>query len=635
MPAIFPELQPEELLYSGIARYGDMMGFPGLTALWGNVYGQPVGSPEVDLSGPLGSLIAQMPHGTSYEARTLIREHTLFPYLTFSMSPRRRKEVEEKLDCEGSRPTGSILRTPQWKVKPPEYLQYCQSCVEEDKKNCTGTPYWRRSHQLPGVLVCPHHEEVLLATRVLRSANAGGREFTSLSRALKLEGAHELDLPSRFFEPATKIAKDSLWILQNSDLEEGDLRRRQKDWLLAFGWQHSTEPHRGEFNFKGYLEAFRNHHSSDFLSILSGGRNSLEIAEAGGWVRQLTLMYPRDRAHHPLQHILLWRFLGLSAEEFFHEPGPPVINSRIEESRVPFTQDGPCLNPACKSYDPPVPRILDVEKENEERRYTISCPSCDFTYTQQANCDDPSRIRIKQTGGVWRDRLKYLLDQDPPITMANLSEALGFGPRTIKRHAEKHGLWRSGWSRSGLRSVDHERKARMRKERGRMRNREKWLKLRQDYPNHSRSELRELSNRVAGYLSNHDTNWYKKNSPGKLRKINSKREVAWKSIDEDTIKALVRAKKEIEEEYPFSKISVKGLSERIGQVGLLYGRLRQGKLPKTKKYLDRVLESNKEYAIRRLKNRVEHYSSLRIIPSITKFKRSARIGHQYHNKNFQ
>jgi len=29
MPAIFPELQPEELLYSGIAQHGDVMGVPG------------------------------------------------------------------------------------------------------------------------------------------------------------------------------------------------------------------------------------------------------------------------------------------------------------------------------------------------------------------------------------------------------------------------------------------------------------------------------------------------------------------------------------------------------------------------------------------------------------------------------
>lgn len=101
MPAIFPELQPEEPLYSGIARYGDMMEFPSAHALWRNVYGECPIKIEVDLSGPLGSMIDRMPSGSNYEASSLVRKHTLFPYLTFSMPPRRRRDVEDKLTCRG------------------------------------------------------------------------------------------------------------------------------------------------------------------------------------------------------------------------------------------------------------------------------------------------------------------------------------------------------------------------------------------------------------------------------------------------------------------------------------------------------------------------------------------------------
>ncbi|WP_157942153.1 TniQ family protein [Salinibacter altiplanensis] len=111
MPAIFPELQPEELLYSGIARFGDMMGFSSAQALWRNVYGECPMKVEVDLSGPLGSMIVRMPSRSNYDAPSLLRRHTLFPYLTFSMPPKRQHEVEAKLTCRGPRPTGSVLRT--------------------------------------------------------------------------------------------------------------------------------------------------------------------------------------------------------------------------------------------------------------------------------------------------------------------------------------------------------------------------------------------------------------------------------------------------------------------------------------------------------------------------------------------
>lgn len=139
MPAIFPELQPEELLYSGIARLGDMMGFPSTEALWRNVYGECQMAAEVDLSGPLGSLTARMPDsGSDFDPSLLLRRHTLFPYLTFSMPLRRQQEVEAKLICKGPRPTGSILGTANWAVKSPTYLRYCRSCVREDRNGPVG-----------------------------------------------------------------------------------------------------------------------------------------------------------------------------------------------------------------------------------------------------------------------------------------------------------------------------------------------------------------------------------------------------------------------------------------------------------------------------------------------------------------
>jgi len=216
--------------------------------------------------------------------------------------------------------------------------------------------------------------------------------------------------------------------------------------------------------------------------------------------------------------------------------------------------------------------------------------------------------------------------------MKKLSESLGFGPRTIKRHAEKHGLWRSGWSRSGLRSVDHERKALVRREEARLRNREKWLKLRQDYPNQSRSELRELANRVAGYLSKYDSDWYEENSPKKIRRINPIRSKEWAKIDNETLEKVMRAKKEIEDEYPFVKVTKYGLADRIGQRTLLVGRLRGENIPKTKEYVYDVLETNEEYAVRRLRNRINHFYSSRDLPTLTVFKQSARINYSSHNR---
>src|SRR4030042_7010586 len=43
------------------------------------------------------------------------------------------------------------------RVKVPQFLRYCPECVSEDFERW-GETYWRRTHQLPGVLVCTDHK---------------------------------------------------------------------------------------------------------------------------------------------------------------------------------------------------------------------------------------------------------------------------------------------------------------------------------------------------------------------------------------------------------------------------------------------------------------------------------------------
>ncbi|WP_405033606.1 TniQ family protein [Paraburkholderia terrae] len=39
-------------------------------------------------------------------------------------------------------------------------FRYCRRCISEDREH--GVPmHWRRTHQLPGVVICVHHREFL------------------------------------------------------------------------------------------------------------------------------------------------------------------------------------------------------------------------------------------------------------------------------------------------------------------------------------------------------------------------------------------------------------------------------------------------------------------------------------------
>ena len=60
------------------------------------------------------------------------------------------------------------------RVRPPQFLRYCKACRERDLLR-HGETYWRRSHQLAGVLMCPEHGEQLVdSDALLRPTEFGG-----------------------------------------------------------------------------------------------------------------------------------------------------------------------------------------------------------------------------------------------------------------------------------------------------------------------------------------------------------------------------------------------------------------------------------------------------------------------------
>lgn len=606
------------------------MGFPSTKALWRNVYGECQMAAEVDLSGPLGSMAARMPDsGSDFDTSLLLRKHTLFPYLTFSMPPQRQQEVEAKLICRGPRPAGSVLGTANWAVKSPTYLRYCRSCVREDKNGPVGVPYWRRSHQLPGVIICPLHQETLIASTLLRAFGAGRTGFISLERALELGGETEV-LPSQFSAPALQIARDSLWLLQNPDMGDGTLSERHREWQFAHGWQCEKGSHRGKLTFTDFLSAIRDYYSEEFLRTLSEGKDSLLISKTGGWIRELTLLQNKDRAYHPLQHILLWQFLALTAEKFFQDPGEPIIMPEPDKSSQPLTLEGPCPNVACSQYDPPVPRILDVQEEKKGEISTIACPVCDFTYTQRPNCDTSKNIRIKRTGKIWNRRIEKLLNRSPKITLKEIANKLGFEPKTIQKHALRLNLWRPEWKESRKQTVSSANRYQRKRENARDRNRQKWLRLRSEFPGESRTELWKREPSVADYLRINDKDWYNVHSP-KIRE-NWKKEarIKWQVIDKSTLSAAKEKVSEMLKENPPVRITLHGLSVRLGQTSTLRSRIRRNKLPQTAEFIDQAAEGRRDYALRRLRNTVGHYAQQKELPAITEFLVRASMGHLYY-----
>jgi hypothetical protein len=400
MPALFPTLQPDELFYSAIARYSDMMHFSSELRLWKSLFVS--GNPQVstDFTGQLDLLLSRLSPGHGYTAETLVRDHTLFPYYAHFFD---REEAERGIKMLASKDRMQaispvkILGLLDPFQKSPSHLRYCTACVEEDSNQSFGEPYWHRTHQLAGVLLCPKHETPLRISSAERFWRKTSPSFLSLRRALKEESA-AIKIPSRHCEILLAIARDSQWLLLNERSIEEEPTVWNRSLCLRRGWGYSTGT---RMDFQKMLGAFLNHWDADFWSRLLPEIQT-QSEDVATWLRQITLPSRSRFVHHPLKHILLHRFLEANidgsgeSEEDLLPKKPPVVQD--------LEVDGPCMNPTCDRYSEANPeRMTSVTKElsgEGSNYFIVRCKTCSF---QEKRSTTPGKQyrRIIKTGAIW------------------------------------------------------------------------------------------------------------------------------------------------------------------------------------------------------------------------------------------
>ncbi|WP_233884690.1 TniQ family protein [Paraburkholderia flagellata] len=166
MAVYLDEPLPDEILFSVIARYVENAGIENvaefLKILMGNGMYQPG---EVD---PFAHLADETSRAWGMSARDISDRLTLVPfYAAIFPGKGRIVAVLKRLRCA---PWSGYIAS----GKPG--IRYCEACWREDDGN-NFPRYWRRTHQIPGVVVCPWHRCVLLGmgstyTRTLLRAAA-------------------------------------------------------------------------------------------------------------------------------------------------------------------------------------------------------------------------------------------------------------------------------------------------------------------------------------------------------------------------------------------------------------------------------------------------------------------------------
>lgn len=161
--AFFPEIYPDELVYSLLARYYVKAGYLTLAYALEDLYVHKYTIPDTEFLNKFRPEVVEvLTRQTDLES--LVQEHTMFSsYGRFLPKERKKEAYRILLAMDGNFNNG--LAIPKNQRGVGRYLKYCPMCAKEDREKY-GETYWHRLHQIQGIKACRRHGCYLKESRV-------------------------------------------------------------------------------------------------------------------------------------------------------------------------------------------------------------------------------------------------------------------------------------------------------------------------------------------------------------------------------------------------------------------------------------------------------------------------------------
>ncbi|WP_136525492.1 TnsD family Tn7-like transposition protein [Geomonas ferrireducens] len=297
-------------------------------------------------------------------AETILKELTLFPfYEPFLPKPVRDNRMHALL----LGPCRCNIGTKAYRVKSPIFLRLCVKCAESDREELAET-YWRRVHQLPGVIVCPQHGTPLVST--LARIQPGRTECVDASSATfgNTEPLDNLDI--EIIQMIAMRCKDVLFGKKN----EWDGKTSATDYRDA-ALKRGIQRLPGICSPNLFVEKFLAHYGAPLLTKLG----MLGAEGKAPWLRNM-FQNNSKQIFHPIEHILVQLYL---------ESLPEVA------SAYPFGL-GPwmCPNPYATHTEKYPIQKLSIRSRQDKTYYGRAKCSCGFTFTTHGTERDNPRMPV-------------------------------------------------------------------------------------------------------------------------------------------------------------------------------------------------------------------------------------------------
>lgn len=152
----FPLVHEDELLVSALARFATRYGLRDDKVALEALFGSRNIVPSAILQGHIKALLTEIAHMWPKQAEEIIADHSVLPFFESFVEPSRILEVNNSLIHSNKSNVMTRIGVNASSTKWPRYYRYCPDCLAEDQSSLAYS-YWRRTFQLPGVLVCPIH----------------------------------------------------------------------------------------------------------------------------------------------------------------------------------------------------------------------------------------------------------------------------------------------------------------------------------------------------------------------------------------------------------------------------------------------------------------------------------------------
>ncbi|MBL0040048.1 MAG: TniQ family protein [Xanthomonadales bacterium] len=172
-------LLPDELLYSWCSRHHVVAGNLRHASTCRQLFGHPHLGSAHDFPCRLEELVMRT-RGLLGTVESIVYSHTILPYYLRFGDANRVATTMSRVRQGGAGALKAALGLLATRMGAHHPLRACARCMRSDADQY-GTPYWHVSHQLPGVLICPAHGEMLLGSLVKTSGE--GRFEWSLPHA--------------------------------------------------------------------------------------------------------------------------------------------------------------------------------------------------------------------------------------------------------------------------------------------------------------------------------------------------------------------------------------------------------------------------------------------------------------------